>query len=710
MALTNRSFLVFDPTGQPIDPTLSCGLFLYNSVPWMGYGSWYDKLGYGPGYIDSGIFYDTNDDPVVDPSVMTFLISSLTDKRLGSFPLPDIRKTAGAIAVIGVAPLIPDELRDTGNMIYNRSDCTVTVLVDGKILVTGGNDFANTPDASCERYDPVLNAWSAAASMSEARYRHAAVRLANGKVLVAGGDSGSGVTDTCEIYDSVADTWTATGAMVAARSEHGLVLLPSGRVLAMGGQDGDDLDSAEIYDPTAGTWAATGAMAYARTKFGCWLLVASGLVLVAGANNTNGRRTETYDPATGVWTTGPLMSERRCDFASYVDDEDWVYVFGGRGAGDTAVCEMRDPSDGSWSTFSELPLARSGTSAVLMPSGDVIAVFGGAAIDLYKISTDTWTTAVSALTSLSGENGRKSIAVPLGALIPRPNTDDGLQVPAVIFVEEVAPGEPRWITEAIFLEDNSNLFWAWRVVDSGTKERWTGDPPTIENYCNITTGALVTPVPTVSTLGNGLFIATPSSGDIAEGVRGWLKCVPGSVISGDFGVTDGRLTGQAFVSLPLTLATDSPRIIYTRPDSGEEDVSEHVQISAHFNVSMDPATMTGSSVYLMQGSTPVACTISSEALAVTLHPSAPLAYGTVYTATVTTAIATPEGVHLVAGRFWDFTISEGLNFVMRAFHTVYPTGHVYWTVSGVPDATAEHAPYPAGELTDIVVIREFMPL
>jgi hypothetical protein len=49
------------------------------------------------------------------------------------------------------------------------------------------------------------------------------------------------------------------------------------------------------------------------------------------------------------------------------------------------------------------------------------------------------------------------------------------------------------------------------------------------------------------------------------------------------------------------------------------------------------------------------------------------------------------------------------NFVMRAFHTVFPTGHVYWTVVGAPDAAAEHAPYPAGELTDIVVIREIVP-
>ena len=46
-----------------------------------------------------------------------------------------------------------------------------------------------------------------------------------------------------------------------------------------------------------------------------------------------------------------------------------------------------------------------------------------------------------------------------------------------------------------------------------------------------------------------------------------------------------------------------------------------------------------------------------------------------------------------------------LFFVMRAFHTVFPTGYVYWTVPNVPDGAALLAPYPAIELNDIVVYR-----
>ena len=48
-------------------------------------------------------------------------------------------------------------------------------------------------------------------------------------------------------------------------------------------------------------------------------------------------------------------------------------------------------------------------------------------------------------------------------------------------------------------------------------------------------------------------------------------------------------------------------------------------------------------------------------------------------------------------------------FVMRAWHITVPIGYVYWTVDGAPDGTGAQAPYPSGELQDIVVVREYIP-
>ncbi len=51
----------------------------------------------------------------------------------------------------------------------------------------------------------------------------------------------------------------------------------------------------------------------------------------------------------------------------------------------------------------------------------------------------------------------------------------------------------------------------------------------------------------------------------------------------------------------------------------------------------------------------------------------------------------------------------GATYTMRAYHTAAPVGYVYWESPGLPDEEAEHAPYPAVDLADIVVMREQLP-
>jgi hypothetical protein len=44
-----------------------------------------------------------------------------------------------------------------------------------------------------------------------------------------------------------------------------------------------------------------------------------------------------------------------------------------------------------------------------------------------------------------------------------------------------------------------------------------------------------------------------------------------------------------------------------------------------------------------------------------------------------------------------------LFFKMRAYKTSAPTGYVYWDAPNEPDSIGELAPYPSGDLADIVV-------
>jgi len=42
-------------------------------------------------------------------------------------------------------------------------------------------------------------------------------------------------------------------------------------------------------------------------------------------------------------------------------------------------------------------------------------------------------------------------------------------------------------------------------------------------------------------------------------------------------------------------------------------------------------------------------------------------------------------------------------YVMRGYHSVAPTGHIYWTVPTNPDFGAVFAPYPTIEMNDTIV-------
>jgi hypothetical protein len=95
----------------------------------------------------------------------------------------------------------------TGSLNYGRGQHTATLLLNGKVLVTGGGgtDPGEDPDdfarSSAEIYDPSTGTWTLTVSMNATRRLHEATRLLDGKVLIAGGDDGFGEdVASAEIY------------------------------------------------------------------------------------------------------------------------------------------------------------------------------------------------------------------------------------------------------------------------------------------------------------------------------------------------------------------------------------------------------------------------------------------------------------------------------------------------------------------------------
>ena len=182
----------------------------------------------------------------------------------------------------------------TGSLNTRREWHRATLLSTGKVLVAGGYTFdsTNLTDiylSSAELYDPATGAWTETGAMTAARKFHTLTLLPDGKVLVTGGFDGSRYLSSAEVYDPASETWKAVGPMSVGRVAHTAILLPNGKVLIAGGTGSINpgyLSSAELFDPATRTWTVVGALNTGRTDQTATLL-ANGRVVIAGGGSTN---------------------------------------------------------------------------------------------------------------------------------------------------------------------------------------------------------------------------------------------------------------------------------------------------------------------------------------------------------------------------------------------------------------------------------------
>ncbi|CAN5693662.1 hypothetical protein BH23CHL7_BH23CHL7_19510 [soil metagenome] len=184
-------------------------------------------------------------------------------------------------------------------------------LADGRVLLVGREPASEGPD-SAVTFDPRTNTLSATGATSARWSDPTLVPLEDGRVLVVGGSSAG---RSAELYDPATGTFSATGSMRSQRGGFTATRLADGRVLIVGGQSGTEtLTSAEIYDPASGTFTLTGSMDMPRF----WHAAAplpDGRVLVVGGGSAVrvdvGTFTEIYDPQTGQFTRGPVTNQPR---------------------------------------------------------------------------------------------------------------------------------------------------------------------------------------------------------------------------------------------------------------------------------------------------------------------------------------------------------------------------------------------------------------
>jgi len=251
----------------------------------------------------------------------------------------------------------------TGSMSTLRESHTATLLPDGRVLIVGGLDRVDHAVATAEIYDPKTGTFSPTGPMHVARAFHTATLLPDGRVLVVGGNAGTWSYDgpflaSAEIYDPKTGKFGPTGSMATPRGWHTATRLADGRVLVAGGENArTDLTTAEIYNPKTGRFSPTGSTTVGRVYHAAAPL-SDGRVLVAGGGSdySGGKflaSAELYDPKAGTWTATGSMANRRNFLTATLLADGRVLVAGGYGdVAPLASAEIYDPKTGTFSPTS----------------------------------------------------------------------------------------------------------------------------------------------------------------------------------------------------------------------------------------------------------------------------------------------------------------------------------------------------------------------
>jgi galactose oxidase-like protein len=293
----------------------------------------------------------------------------------------------------------------------NTARCchTATLLPNGQVLVTGGENAAGKILTSAELYNPATGKWTVTGSTATPRVSHTATLLTNGEVLVAGGIVGFNCsiaagcmpiyTAIAELYNPATGKWTTTGSMTTPRSSQGATLLQNGQVLIAGGIQNFPgqttnspywLASAELYDPSKGTWSATGTMNGPHAVVAT--LLQNGQVLIA-----DGSSGELYHPFTGQWTlTAKMYYGQHTGVATALLTNGDVLIYGNHLP--SYASEFYNPFANTWmgtkgqatGAISNGPLALLGTGKVLLAGGSTKYPGGTTNCLLYDPSTNTW--------------------------------------------------------------------------------------------------------------------------------------------------------------------------------------------------------------------------------------------------------------------------------------------------------------------------------
>lgn len=294
-------------------------------------------------------------------------------------------ESKGAITTAELYDPVANRWTPAGSLGVPRQYHQATRLADGRVLVTGGY-FEGKLVAAAEVFDPKTTTWNPAGAMGVARMGHTATLLPSGKVLAAGGlvfgeDARLSFARSAELFEPATLTWARVAEMPAPRAEHSATVLADGGVLLTGGQGSAGrivaaLRDALLYDPSTGAWATVPHLMRTARAAHTATLLPNGDVLIAGGSvqkeHGGGGRptttTERYEPKTKSFIPAASLNAARLAHTATILPDGKVLVVGGlraednkRNARAVGSAEVYDPGTSRWTIVASPPKPASAT-------------------------------------------------------------------------------------------------------------------------------------------------------------------------------------------------------------------------------------------------------------------------------------------------------------------------------------------------------------
>jgi hypothetical protein len=288
------------------------------------------------------------------------------------------------------------QFQKAGSLLYARSDHVAALLGNGQILVAGGKGYDGQAIASAEIFDPNTGVSVTVGPMAQARIGATAVTLSDGRILIVGGDSNVAYP-TAEIFDPQSLTFSSLVAPLGGGSV-AAVKMTDGRVLVAGGSDQNGPSAAAaIFDPASNTFLNVKPLSIGREGASAGLLPDGTVMIVGGAGpskqvNTTG---EIFDPVTDAFGDPIALGDYRWQGTVTALPDDTVLMVGGVDEYDYPLGTVeRDTPGNVPNPIGTMSTSRAGQTATLLADGNVLIVGGWPSATVTLSDADLYLTGV----------------------------------------------------------------------------------------------------------------------------------------------------------------------------------------------------------------------------------------------------------------------------------------------------------------------------